>query len=207
MPNKFIFAFIFCCNLQFGNAQLAQGFIAIPEYNVLYRGYGNKLFVGATNGDTTLRLVSDKCLFERVGDYWIAKPKTGDRELTITIVNSSNEVLGSYTYRLSNLPAPQLYLGTILTGGKESPETLQANTTLFARYPPEVVINGQFQIESWELSIVGEKAESIKGNGPELSAEARDKLKTVKPGTKVKFTARYRGMDYSGNVAMEFEVI
>lgn len=207
MSNKFIFAFIFCCNLQFGNAQSAQGFIAIPEYNVLYRSYGNKLFVGATNGDTTLRLVSDKCQLERVGDYWIAKPKTGDRELTITIVNSSDEELGSYTYRLSNLPPPQLYLGTIRTGGKESLETIQTSTTLFARYPPEVVINGQFQIESWEMSIVGDNTETIKGNGPELSAEALERLKTVKSGTKVSFTAQYRGMDYAGKVAMEFEVI
>ncbi len=45
---------------------LSQGIAEMPEANVLYRGYANKIQIGSNNGEEKLELQGTNCVIEKV---------------------------------------------------------------------------------------------------------------------------------------------
>lgn len=180
-----------------------QGTVSLPEMNVLYRGYNNKIEGVASGYDQTI-LAGNGVTLTKSGTGYIGKPGAG-RECSISIsgknsVTNKTVSLGSFKFRVSNLPPPAVYLGTIATGSSVGRSAVASMTRLFAKYPPEIPLAATFDVSSWEITVSG-APRSISGTGPGLSGEAISLLKQAKPGAKISISAKYKGMGYAGNMA------
>ncbi len=171
-----------------------QGTVSLPELNVLYIGYDNKVEAVASGYDQTL-LSGQGVNLVKTGTGWIAKPAPG-KTATITVQGKSSVTnktvsLGSFPFRVSRLPDPSLYWGAAKDGEKGS----RSETRLFAKYPPEIPLNATFTIKSWELSIPGAPGAPPKGTGNTLDGAAISLLKQAKPGAVIGFMTTVVGPD------------
>ncbi|MFN6075273.1 MAG: hypothetical protein ACK476_12565 [Fluviicola sp.] len=172
-----------------------QGTVSLPDMNVLYRGYPNKIEGVASGYDQTL-LSSSTVSLSKSGTGWIGT--VGNiKEASITISGKSSVTnktvsLGAFKFRVRGLPKPSLYFGGAEDGGQAS----KAETKLFAKYGPEIPLNVTFSILSWELNVSG-APRPAKGTGGTLSGEGVNFLKQAKPGSMVSFMTQVRFPDGS----------
>jgi hypothetical protein len=170
-----------------------QGTVSLPDMNVLYRGYDNRIEGVASGYDQTI-LAGNGVALTKTGTGWIGKPGAG-KEATISIsgknsVTNKTVSLGSYKFRVRNLPKPSLYFGGAEDGGQAS----KAETRLFAKYGPEIPLNVTFQVLSWELNISG-APRPARGTGNSIAGEGQTFLKQAKPGSMVSFMTQVKGPD------------
>lgn len=147
-----------------------SGAIELPELNVLYRGYQNKVEATASGYDKTI-LSGTGVSISGAGPY-VVQPTGSGREAYLTVSGKSTATgktvqLKKVKYRVSNLPDPELFWGAAKNGTKGS----KAETKLFAKYPPEIPLNASFTIKSWECSVPG-AARPVMGTGGDISAAA-----------------------------------
>ena len=147
-----------------------SGAIELPELNVLYRGYANKVEATASGYDKTI--LSGTGVSISGGGPYVVSPVGSGREAYLTVSGKSTASgktvqLKKVKYRVSNLPDPELYWGAAKNGTKGS----KAETKLFAKYPPEIPLNASFVIKSWECSVPG-AARPVMGTGGDISAAA-----------------------------------
>ncbi len=171
-----------------------SGTVSLPELNVLYRGYANQVEAVASGYDQTI-LSGNGVTLSKSGNRWIANPG-GGREATITVSGKSSVTnktvsLGTFNFRISRLPDPELYFGTAKSGENGS----RAETRLFAKYPPEIPLNATFNILNWELAVPGNPMAPPKGPGGQLTPAASGLLKQSKPGTVIGIMTDVRGPD------------
>jgi hypothetical protein len=173
-----------------------SGAVSLPEMNVLYRGYDNKI-LGAVSGYTNYTLSGVNVNLSKSGEFWIGKPGAG-KTCTINIAgvaeDGSSANVGKFEFRVQNLPAPSVYLGALEDGSEAAGGTIRAQTRLFAKYPPEIPLNAVFSIVSWEVSVAG-APRSEKGSGPSLSPKALSLIKQAQPGGTITFMTVTRGPD------------
>jgi gliding motility-associated protein GldM len=177
-----------------------MGTVSLPEMFVLYRGYDNKV-EGVASGYDKTDLRGTNVTLTKSGTGWIGKPGAG-REASIAVVGTNtvtnkSETLGSFTFRVSNLPPPATYLGSLESGKTVPRATLAVMTKLFTKYPPEIPLKAEFQVVTWELSVQG-APRTMEGRGPALSADAINLLKQARPGSKVSILVKYSGMGSTG---------
>jgi len=170
-----------------------QGTVSLPDMNVLYRGYDNRIEGVASGYDQTI-LNGNGVALTKTGTGWIGKPGAG-KEATISIsgknsVTNKTVNLGSYKFRVRNLPKPSLYFGGAEDGGQAS----KAETRLFAKYGPEIPLNVTFTVLSWELNISG-APRPARGTGNSIAGEGQTFLKQAKPGSMVSFMTQVKGPD------------
>jgi hypothetical protein len=183
-----------------------QGTVSLPEMNVLYRGYNN-LVEGVAAGyeKTDLRGTGVTLKPGKISGQYIGTVTTTGRTAEIQIWGKSSKgnksaKVGTYEFRVSNLPPPQVFLGQIGTGQPISKGALKSMSRLFAKYPPEIPLKATFEVASWELTVSG-APRSVSGTGPALTAEAMSLLNQARPGAKISISGKYKGMGYSGNMA------
>ncbi len=181
-----------------------MGTVSLPDMRVLYRGYDNKIEGVASGYDETVLTSGGGVTLTKKGEFWIGKP--GNEKVATIIISGKNNItkktvaLGKFPFKVSNLPSPQVYLGSLETGSTASKSAVSSNTKLFAKYPPAITLNAVFEVGTWELTVSG-APRSISGSGSMLSAEAISLLKQCRAGSKVSISAKYKGMGYSGNMA------
>ena len=160
-----------------------SGAVSLPKMNVLYRGYENEV-VGAVSGYTGYNLSMTNGSISKKGEYWIAKPGSG-RECSISISgiaeDGSSANVGTFKYRVSNLPAPNINLGNIINGNASSVNAIKGQSRIFAKYPPEIPLEATFRIEKYEVFVSGLNS-SAKGTGNVLDRNAKSKLKQATKG-------------------------
>ena len=171
-----------------------SGSIELPEMNMLYRGYANKVEATASGYDQT-SLGGSGVSLTKSGTGWIAKPTGRAREayLTVTGKNSAtgeSKQLKKVKYRVSNLPDPELYWG----GAKSGTKANKNGTKLFAKYPPEIPLNATFKIVAWECTIPGAPGRPPSGSGSNISA-ASSLIRQARSGMTVSFIATVVGPD------------
>lgn len=172
-----------------------SGAISLPELNVLYRNYDNKVEAVASGFDQTT--LSGSVPVSKSGAQWIARPGAGGgKEATLTVsgknsVTGKSQQLLTQKFRVSNLPNPELYWGAAKSGDKAS----RTETRLFAKYGPEIPLNAQFTIVSWEVQIPGAQGAPPKGSGGNLDGAAASLIKQTKPGMLVSFVCTIVGPD------------
>jgi len=170
-----------------------EGTVSLPEMNMLYRGYDNKV-EGVASGYPESTLSGNGVTLSKSGKGWIGRPGAG-RSCTITIsgkntVTNKTVSLGTFTFRVSNLPPPAIFFGSAADGETAS----KAETRLFAKYPPEIPLNVAFQVVSWELNVAG-APRPAKGTGNQLTPDATSLLKQAKSGSTVSFMTQVKGPD------------
>ncbi|MFT5777952.1 MAG: hypothetical protein ACI837_000900 [Crocinitomicaceae bacterium] len=169
-----------------------SGSIELPEMNMLYRGYPNKVDPTASGYPFTV-LSASGANISKSGDIYIASPGSGKTAyLTVSGKTADGKTvqLKKVEYRVSNLPDPELYWGGVKSGGKAS----KSQTMLFAKYPPEIPLNASFSIVSWECQVPGAMGKPPGGPGANISA-ASNLLRAVKPGSQVSFMCTVVGPD------------
>jgi hypothetical protein len=169
-----------------------SGSIELPELNVLYRGYPNKVDPTASGYPTTV-LTGSNCSLSKSGDVYIATPGKGKKAyLTVSgkTVDGKSVQLKKVEYRVVALPDPELYWGGVKNGGKAS----KSQTKLFAKYPPEIPLNAKFSIVKWECQVPGAQGKPPGGPGANISA-ASNLLRAAKPGSQVSFICTVVGPD------------
>jgi gliding motility-associated protein GldM len=171
-----------------------QGTVSLPEMNVLYRGYDNKVEGVASGYDQTV-LNGNGVSLSKSGTGYIGRVTGAGREATISIsgknsVTNKTVQLGTFKFRVRNLPPPSIFFGSVPDGGKAS----KSETKLFARYGDEIPLTANFTVVSWEMQVSGLSRPS-KGSGNILTPEAVGQLKQGKPGTMVSFMTQVKGPD------------
>ena len=160
-----------------------SGTVSLSKMNVLYRGYDNEV-IGAVQGYTGYNLSMTNGSISKKGEYWIAKPGNG-RECSISISgiaeDGSSANVGTFKYRVSNLPAPNINLGNIVNGNSSTASAIKGQSRLFAKYPPEIPLEAAFKIKKYEVFVSGLNS-SAKGNGNVLDNNAKSKLKMATKG-------------------------
>lgn len=170
-----------------------SGAISLPELNVLYRGYQNKVSAVASGFDQT-NLSASGASISKSGEFWIASPGAG-REATLTVsgtnsVTKKSQQLLTQKFRVMNLPNPELYWGGSANGTQGS----RSATQLFAKYGEGVPLNAQFTVVAWECQIPGAPGAPPRGSGSSISA-ASNLIGQAKPGMNVSFIATVVGPD------------
>jgi hypothetical protein len=173
------------------------GAVSLPELFVLYRGYPNKV-IGAASGYADYKLIgTNNVSLTKSGAEYVASPGAG-RDATISIQGVSPDGksanLGSFQFRVRNMPKPSIYLGSCEDGGSYPAATVKAQTRLFAKYGDEIPLTANFNVTQWEINVTGApRPES--GSGPSLSPGALGLIRQARPGNTVTVMTTVVGPD------------
>lgn len=170
-----------------------QGTVSLPELNVLYKGYNNIVEGVASGYDQTI-LNGNGVSLTKSGNGYIGRVSGAGRTATISIsgknsVTNKTVSLGTFTFRVMNLPPPSLFFGAVEDGGKAS----KAETRLFARYS-DSPLKAEFTVQSWELNVAG-APRPAKGTGNQLNADGISLMRQAKPGSTISFMTQVKGPD------------
>lgn len=170
-----------------------SGSIELPELNVLYRGYENRVNATASGFPTTTLTGSGATLSPSSDGSYIARP-SGGRTASLTVSGRTADgrtvALKTVQYRVLTLPKPTMYWGAAADGERAN----KREKHLFAKYGSEVPLNAKFTIESWEVTVAG-AARSQKGTGPQLSSNAQNMINAAPSGSRVFYSLKIKGPD------------
>lgn len=171
-----------------------SGTVSLPEMNVLYRGYSNQV-EGAASGFPNYSLSNGgNVTLSKSAKGYIASPGAG-REATINIAgvaqDGSSSNLGSFKFRVMDLPKPSISLGRIADGGSASSGEIRASRQLFAGYPPEIPLEAKFSVVSWEVNVSGAPRPE-KGTGSNLTGAALRIMANATSGNMITVVTNYR---------------
>jgi hypothetical protein len=164
--------------------------ISLPGMNVLYRDFDNEVIGGAT-GYTSMRIVARKnATLQQVNGKTIAKPGN-DRETVLAVQgiaeDGSTAELGTFTFRVKNLPAPKIRLGAVWEENAISKGQISATTKIFSSYTPDDPIDMTYDIVSYEVKVDG-APRPVKVNGSTVSDDAKRLMRQATVGSKITLT-------------------
>lgn len=171
-----------------------QGNVSLPELNVLYKGYPNVISAVAS-GYPEAKVNGQGVSLSKKGENYIGMVSGAGKTASISISGYNKQTkktvsLGTFTFKVKNLPPPSIYFGAVADGGKAS----KAETRIFAKYGEEIPLTANFTVVSWEMQVAGLSRPS-KGTGNNLTAEAIGQLKQAKPGAMISFMTQVKGPD------------
>jgi len=171
-----------------------SGTVSLPQMNVLYRGYDNQV-EGAASGFPNYSLSNGgNVTLSKSAKGYLASPGAG-REATINIAgvaeDGSSSTLGSFKFRVQDLPKPSISLGRITDGSAATSAQIRASRQLFAGYPPEIPLEANFGVVSWEVSVSGAPRPE-KGTGSSLTGAALRIMANATSGNMITIVTNYR---------------
>jgi gliding motility-associated protein GldM len=173
-----------------------SGTVSLPEMNRLYRGYPN-IVEGVASGYEETILTGSGVDLKKSGKQWIASPGNG-RTCTVTISGRSSAsqktvTLGTYTFKVSTLPAPNLYWGNVPEGDKLG---VPANQ-IFSKYGPEIPLNVDYNIISYTITAQPFKR-PINVSGARMSTADEAMMRQLRKGDVIQITAMVRPKNGGG---------
>lgn len=171
-----------------------QGVVSLPLMNVMYRGYENQIAASAS-GYPDFKLVGTGISIVKKDRGFIGRPTTTGRTASIAVMGINKQTgksvnLGSFEFRVMNLPRPSLYFGTAAEGEFIS----NKETRIFVKYGPEIPLNVNFRIINWELGLSG-VAKTAKGTGGVLNQEGTNLMRQARSGMLASFVITVEGPD------------
>lgn len=169
-----------------------SGSIELPELNVLYRGYPNKVNATASGFPTTI-LTAQGASITKSGGGYVVSPTGNSRKAYLTVSGKTRDgrtvQLKRVEYKVSRMPKPNLYIGAATDGDQIPP-----SGALKAKYDERTPLQATFRILSWECSVPGMQGAPPSGTGADIS-RARNLIRALRRGQKAYFTARAQGPD------------
>lgn len=171
-----------------------SGAISLPEMNVLYRGYANRV-EGAASGFPSYTLSGGgNVTVTKSGNGYTANPGNG-RTATIIISGVAEDgtttQIGRTEFRVQNLPKPSISLGRIADGETATPAQIRASRQLFAGYPPEIPLDAKFTVQSYEVRVSG-APRPASGNGAVLNGDALRIISNAQSGSTISIFTTYK---------------
>lgn len=198
MKTKHILFLIFCSSLNYLAAQ-KQFALEMPEYNTLYEGYQNKVFVASKNGKVT----NPKCQSAEIKEdkyngraCLTINPKVqGDILVYFDVVNVKGKKIGSdsVSFFVRSLPSPVVLTSTVSksSGGR----------VLIGLSPESPISSINFEILSIEFKI-GEENSINTGNVIPAS-----QLSKIKTGAKIRIKVSFKNSANGQNSFIEGELL
>jgi hypothetical protein len=161
--------------------------------HILYRGYENIILIGSMDqkyDSLSVEGATIKATNINGKKAYIIKPGQTKQCTLYALHYTSKDVdtIDTRTFVVRSLPNAELYWGPAGTGEKIHP----SYNRLFAKYPPEVALNIQFEVQSWQAT-VGDTDYS--GIGDLLTADFLAAIKSLSGGTSMSITANVSGPD------------
>ncbi|AEA42378.1 GldM family protein [Fluviicola taffensis] len=184
---KLIISIVACfvCSMSF-----SQIVLSIPEYNVVYRGYDNKLKIGAGSETAFLDLESTQAQIYRTDSCFILKPTGSEKTITVIARNFKDKnVVGTWQFRVLNLPTPTIFWGMHPSG---SAVVTLDKVNLRAGYDENSILeNPGFEVVNYQVNspLIEKPMSPI--NGGVVTQEVLDaltKAKSANKGKPVSFT-------------------
>jgi hypothetical protein len=186
-----------------GNVYSQGPIFGFDKGNILYRGYKNRVEFGTSDGRPFEllveggELISDTLINEEgendsIIQFLLTNIRIGDTAKVFFLHPTTKEPFDTVFFKVHHVPDPSLYLGTISSGGTVSNAAVRSITELNVRYPPEVPIQCQFRIKTWEIL---SSTSSVVGFGSDLTSEAQSFLNSTSPGSQVRIIATIVGSD------------
>jgi hypothetical protein len=169
-----------------------QGSIELPDLNVLYRGYNNKVLPVASGYPQTV-LGAPGCSISKSGEFYIVRPGAGNKtKMSVSGKTADGKTVNLRTveYRVSNLPDPTLYWGSAKSGSKAA----KSSRLLVAKYPPEIPLAAEFTVLKWTCFAPGLKGAPPTGAGGNIGS-AGPLINAVQPGAGLSFNCTVKGPD------------
>lgn len=167
-----------------------SGSIEMPEFNILYRGYDNKVNATASGYATTV-LTPSGASVTKSGEGYIVRPSAG-RTATLTVSGKTSDgktvQLKKMTYRVANLPDPTMYWGSARNGSKGA----RSAGIVQAKYGDDIPLKATFQIIDWKCFAANMRGAPPSGRGNTLTQQARTLINAAPAGTAISFTARIK---------------
>lgn len=166
-----------------------QGAISLPEMNILYRNYNN-LVEFAVNGTYDSTWVIGKGVeLTQSGSQYIAKVSEKGREAAIELYSRRGmDTIQHcvYKYRVSNLPQPSVYLGSIPMEiiNDCSENAFNAMNRIFCKYPPEIPLKAAFDVGRIVVWVGDQR---IEFSGRSLPDEYLKAYENAEKGTLIRF--------------------
>lgn len=166
-----------------------QGAIGLPEMNILYRNYNNIVEFALNGTYDSVWLVGNGVEVSPWNDRFIARVVGTGREASLSVYSKKGNTTtshGVYKYRVSNLPRPCVYYGSVLMESiKYIPEKdFLGINKIYCKYPPEIPLKAVFDV-SKVVVLVGEQR--IEFSGAKLSDECKKAIENAEKGTEIKF--------------------
>ena len=150
----------------------AQGVLNIPDNNILYRGYNNKIQLGDGNYKKKTIITGDGVnlrLLDSVTKTYSASVSGSKKEATVLVLSKNlRDTLDRIKFRVANLPPPELFLGNAVDG-----EEAKLDSVISCGYDDGKIIaptSVVFVVLSYEMIIAGE-TKTYKGSGGVISNE------------------------------------
>ena len=177
---KIMIGLLACFVSSFSFGQVA---LAMPEYNVVYRGYDNKFEIGAGEDTRFVVLESTQAEVFRGDSCFYVRPTGPEKTITITMKNlKENKVLKTYEYRVLNLPVPSVYIGTALEG--TTVVTLDQEAVRVGYEENAVLQSAGFDVISYEVNSVSIEKPLGVISGTKITQEVMDALTKAKAANK-----------------------
>lgn len=193
---KIVISLITCLICHFSFSQVALGF---PEYNVVYRGYDNKIKIGAGAETAFLDLESDQAQIYRTDSCFILKPHASAKNITVIARNFKDKnVVGTWQFRVLNLPVPTIFWGVSPAG---SPVVTLDKVNLRVGYDETLILeNPGFEVVNYQVNspLIAAPLPLITGGAiTQEVIDALTKAKTANKGKPVEFnvTLQVKGRD------------
>lgn len=193
---KIVISLIACLICYSSFSQITLGF---PEYNVVYRGYDNKIKIGAGAETAFLDLESDQAQIFRTDSCFILKPHASAKNITVIARNFKDKnVVGTWQFRVLNLPAPTVFWGVSPAG---SPVVTLDKVNLRVGYDENSVLEHPgFEIINYQVNspLIATPLPLITGGAiTQEVIDALTKAKSANKGKPVAFnvTLQVKGRD------------
>lgn len=177
-----------------------SGSIELPELNVLYRRYKNKVNATASGYPTTKLTSSGNVRLTKSGNGYIAEPTGTSRTAKLFVSGQTADGrtvrLKAVDYRVSNLPGAQVYIGGVENGGR-----IPSSRNLFVKFPPEIPLKGEFSVIKWSADLGTGRRKT--GNGRSL-ASINDMIRAIPSGKSLYLTVTYNQNGVQRRVSAEF---
>jgi gliding motility-associated protein GldM len=167
--------------------------ISNTESNILYRGYKNPFSISVPGVST--QDIDVKCAGASITksgkEEWIITPNSGSADkLTVQVyakMDGASRLMGSFDYRIKNLPSPNAYFEVNGEPLKEDKISLSAltnkNNKLIASYGTDGLIQAKFDIVSFRVKLP--TGLEVQVQGSHLNDKAITDIKKLKKGNSV----------------------
>ncbi len=177
-----------------------EGFVGLPEFNILYEQYDNIIQVGTMDEEVVNVSAEQATLRKLANNKYIVRPNPRSKEATVTVSTKTDN--REYTFKVQRIPEPQIRISS-LDKLSYDPENVK-EMEMSIGYPLHVVLDVPYKITGWTIFYSSEEP-PFKGTGNKLPSALIQKMKENKGERKITITCNYEGNGISNSTTAVFE--